>query len=144
MDRFFAPNTSEAMAHSHLTENWFTWDQDHPSFNETLVAGCASYQAFTRYLSGSDLFIVPRSRSELEGVLRRYAYDSIHNAIAVSRQTLQRGGYSRICSLAEKSIRDVLNTNDNAAVLLALHAPQAKSFSGPDVSLPNSNTRIRT
>lgn len=29
-------------------------------------------------------------------VRRRYAYDSIHNAIAVSRQTLQRGGYSRV------------------------------------------------
>lgn len=144
MDRFFAPNTSEALAHTHLTENWFTWDQDHPSFNETLVAGCASYQAFTRYLSGSDLFIMPRSRSELEGVLRRYAYDSIHNAIAVSRQTLQRGGYSRTCSLAEKSIRDVLNTNDNATVLLNLHVPQSESFAGTDVSLPNSNTRIRT
>ncbi|KAG2349964.1 hypothetical protein BDR05DRAFT_955809 [Suillus weaverae] len=144
MDRFFAPNTSEALAHTHLTENWFTWDQDHPSFNETLVAGCASYQAFTRYLSGSDLFIVPRSHRELEGVLRRYAYDSIHNAIAVSRQTLQRGGYSRTCSLAEKSIRDVLNTNDNATVLLNLHVPQPETFTGQDVSLPNSNTRIRT
>ncbi|KIK39846.1 hypothetical protein CY34DRAFT_807802 [Suillus luteus UH-Slu-Lm8-n1] len=144
MDRFFAPNTSEALAHTHLTENWFTWDQDHPSFNETLVAGCASYQAFTRYLSGSDLFIMPRSRSELEGVLRRYAYDSIHNAIAVSRQTLQRGGYSRTCSLAEKSIRDVLNTNDNATVLLNLHVLQPESFAGTDVALPNSNTRIRT
>ncbi|KAG2106812.1 uncharacterized protein F5147DRAFT_700176 [Suillus discolor] len=144
MDRFFAPNTSEALAHTHLTENWFTWDQDHPSFNETLVAGCASYQAFTRYLSGSDLFIVPRSPRELEGVLRRYAYDSIHNAIAVSRQTLQRGGYSRMCSLAEKSIRDVLNTNDNATVLLDLHTPQPETFTGPDVTLPNSNTRIRT
>ncbi|KAG1865238.1 hypothetical protein C8R48DRAFT_706532 [Suillus tomentosus] len=144
MDRFFAPNTSEALAHTHLTENWFTWDQDHPSFNETLVAGCASYQAFTRYLSGSDLFIVPRSPRELEGVLRRYAYDSIHNAIAVSRQTLQRGGYSRMCSLAEKSIRDVLNTNDNATVLLDLHTPQPGTFTGPDVTLPNSNTRIRT
>ncbi|KAG2368481.1 hypothetical protein BDR07DRAFT_1324806 [Suillus spraguei] len=144
MDRFLAPNTSEALAHTHLTENWFTWDQDHPSFNETLVAGCASYQAFNRYLSGSDLFIVPRSRRELEGVLRRYAYDSIHNAIAVSRQTLQRGGYSRTCSLAEKSIRDVLNTNDNATVLLNLHAPQPETFTGTDVSLSNSNTRIRT
>ena len=85
MDRFLAPHTSEAIAHSHLThvpfptlislthllysENWFTWDQDHPSFNETLVAGCASYQAFNRYLAGSDLFIIPRSRSELESVL---------------------------------------------------------------------------
>lgn len=88
MDRFLAPHTSEAIAHSHLTyvplatppspshslhsENWFSWDQDHPSFNETLVAGCASYQAFNRYLSGLDLFIIPRSRSELESVLSVY------------------------------------------------------------------------
>ncbi|KIJ69455.1 hypothetical protein HYDPIDRAFT_80879 [Hydnomerulius pinastri MD-312] len=144
MDRFLAPHTSEAMAHNHLTENWFTWDQDHPSFNETLVAGCASYQAFNRYLSGSDLFIVPRSRSELESVLRRYAYDSIHNAIAVSRQTLQRGGYSRTCMLAEKSIRDVLNTNDNAQVLLALHAPKPKSQPTASNRSFSSNTGIRT
>ncbi|KAH7889742.1 hypothetical protein F5I97DRAFT_1800499 [Phlebopus sp. FC_14] len=155
MDRFLAPHTSEAIAHNHLTENWFTWDQDYPSFNETIVAGCASYQAFNRYLSGSDLFIVPRSRSELDAVLRRYAYDAIHNAIAVSRQTLQRGGYSRasfpsshhsstICMLAEKSIRDVLNTNDNADVLVALHAPkstpQASASSTRSIS-PNATIR---
>ncbi|KAH0830528.1 hypothetical protein J3R83DRAFT_1980 [Lanmaoa asiatica] len=144
MDRFLAPHTSEAIAHSHLTENWFTWDQDHPSFNETLVAGCASYQAFNRYLSGLDLFIVPRSRGELESVLRRYAYDSIHNAIAISRQPLQRGGYSRTCILAEKSIRDVLNANDNAEVLLALHTPKRQPQpSTPDRILPTS-TSIRT
>ncbi|KAF8559533.1 hypothetical protein OG21DRAFT_1480301 [Imleria badia] len=160
MDRFLAPHTSEAIAHSHLTENWFTWDQDHPAFDETLVAGCASYQAFNRYLSGSDLFIIPRSRSELESVLRRYAYDSIHNVIAISRRPLQRGGYSRVsrdthrssivllpapqtCMLAEKSIRDVLNTNDNAEVLLALHTANRR----PPPSTSDRNlaaTSIRT
>ncbi|KAH7930826.1 hypothetical protein BV22DRAFT_1042931 [Leucogyrophana mollusca] len=138
MDRFLAPHTSEAMAHNHLTENWFTWDTEHPSFNETLVAGCASYQAFTRYLAGSDLFILPRSRSELESILRRYAYDSIHNAISRSRSTMERGGYSRTCLLAEKSIRGVLNTNDNAAALLALHArvqpsPSDVGFTPPPI-----------
>ncbi|KAI9566470.1 hypothetical protein HD554DRAFT_2323067 [Boletus coccyginus] len=143
MDRFLAPHTSEAIAHSHLTENWFTWDQHHPSFNETLVAGCASYQAFNRYLSGSDLFIVPRSRSELESVLRRYAYDSIHNAISISRRPLQVGGYSRTCMLAEKSIRDVLNTNDNAEVLLALHtANRQRQPATPGRTL--AKTSIRT
>ncbi|EIW85228.1 hypothetical protein CONPUDRAFT_98095 [Coniophora puteana RWD-64-598 SS2] len=124
MDRFFAPNTTEAMAFNHLSENWFNWDTDHSSFNETLIAGCASYQAFSRYLSGSDIFIFPRSRSELEGVLRRYSYDSIHNSIARSRSTLERGGYSRACHLAEQSIRNVLNQNDNTAALLAMHSPQ--------------------
>ena len=51
------------------SENWFTWDQDHPSLNETLIAGCASYQAISRYLNGSDLYLLPRSRTELENVL---------------------------------------------------------------------------
>ncbi|KAI6106417.1 hypothetical protein EV401DRAFT_2273594 [Pisolithus croceorrhizus] len=120
----------KAMAHSHLTENWFSWDQDHPSFNETLVAGCASYQALIATSPTSDLLIVPRTRSELQSVLRRYAYDSIHNAISVSRQTLQPGGYSRICGLAEKSIRNVLSKDDNTEVLLALHCTQASLPTG--------------
>lgn len=37
--------------------------------DETLIAGCAAYQAFSRYLSGTDLFLLPRTRSELESVL---------------------------------------------------------------------------
>ena len=37
--------------------------------NEALIAGCASYQAFSRYLVGSDLYLLPRSRTELENVL---------------------------------------------------------------------------
>ena len=51
------------------SEMRFTWDWDCPSLNETLIAGCASYQAFSRYLSGSDLFILPRTRTELESIL---------------------------------------------------------------------------
>jgi hypothetical protein len=39
------------------------------SLKETLIAGCASYQAFNRYLSGTDLFAVPESRLQLERVL---------------------------------------------------------------------------
>jgi hypothetical protein len=96
MDRFLASHTPEALAHTHLTENWFNWDTEHPSVDETLVAGCASYQAFNRYLSGVDLFILPRNRNELESILRRYSYDSIHNAIAKARSTLERGGYTRV------------------------------------------------
>ncbi|RDB22728.1 hypothetical protein Hypma_010189 [Hypsizygus marmoreus] len=125
MDKFLAPHTPEATAHTHLSENWFNWDSDHPSINETLVAGCASYRAFDRYLSGADLFLRPRTRSELESILKRYSYDVIHNAIAKSRSTLQPGGYSRVCHLAEKSIQDVLNTADNVSYLLALHAPHS-------------------
>ncbi|KAF7971116.1 hypothetical protein HWV62_7164 [Athelia sp. TMB] len=121
MDHLFAPSTPEALAHTHLTENWFNWDTEHPSMDETLIAGCAAYQAFSRYLSGTDLFLLPRTRSELESVLRRYSYDSIHNAIARSRSTLARGGYSRACLLAEKSINDVLNKGENASTLLYLH-----------------------
>ncbi|KAI0722939.1 hypothetical protein C8Q76DRAFT_721036 [Earliella scabrosa] len=121
MDRFLAPQSPEALAHNHLTENWFTWDQDHPSLDETLTSGCATYEAFKRYLGGADLYLVPQSRTELESVLRRYAYDAIHNTIAKSRSQLERGGYSRMCHLVEASIRKVLNENDNAAILLDLH-----------------------
>ncbi|KAF9462659.1 hypothetical protein BDZ94DRAFT_1260932 [Collybia nuda] len=124
MDKFLAPHTPEATAHTQLSDNWFSWDSDHPSVNETLVAGCASYRAFERYLSGADLFLHPRTRTELESILKRYSYDTIHNTIAKSRSTLQPGGYSRVCHLAEKSIRDVLNTADNVTYLLALHNPQ--------------------
>ncbi|KIP10622.1 hypothetical protein PHLGIDRAFT_84901 [Phlebiopsis gigantea 11061_1 CR5-6] len=126
MDRFLAPHTPEAVAHSHLTENLFSWDTEHPSLNETLIAGCASYQAISRYLNGTDLYLMPRSRSELENVLRRYAYDAIHNTISQARSEIERGGYSRMCHLAETSIRKVLDENDNAAYLLALHRPQQR------------------
>ncbi len=88
MDRFFAPHSPEAVAHHHLSsvhfllcfvaayiliffrsENVFSWDTEHPDLNENNVAGFASYQAFTRYLGGADLYLLPRSRSELEAVL---------------------------------------------------------------------------
>jgi len=127
MDHFLAPSTPEALAHSYLTENLFYWDVNHPSMDETLLAGCASYEAFNRYLAGTDLFLLPRSRRELESILRRHSYDAIHNAIAKSRSTLERGGYSRACGLAEKSIKDVLNTGDNAETLLALHLPPVQA-----------------
>ncbi|TFK43521.1 hypothetical protein BDQ12DRAFT_731532 [Crucibulum laeve] len=127
MDQFFAPHTPEAAAHTHLQENWFNWDAHHNSVDETLVSGCASYCAIDRFLSGADLFLLPRTRGELESILKRYSYDAIHNAIARSRSTLQPGGYSRVCHLAEKSIRDVLNTGDNTSILLARHRPGENS-----------------
>ncbi|KAF8621667.1 hypothetical protein AX15_007681 [Amanita polypyramis BW_CC] len=99
MDRFLAPHTPEALAHSHLTENWANWNLDHSFVDETLIAGCASYRAFDRYLSGADLFLPPRTRSDLESILRRYSYDAIHNAIARSRAPLESGGYSRASNL---------------------------------------------
>ncbi|KAI0719523.1 hypothetical protein C8T65DRAFT_635624 [Cerioporus squamosus] len=129
MDRFLAPQSPEALAHTHLTENYFTWDQDHPSLDETLTSGCATYEAFKRYLNGADLYLVPRTRAELESVLRRYAYDAIHNTIAKSRSQLERGGYSRMCHLVEASITKVLNENDNAATLLDLHRTHHESRS---------------
>ncbi|PFH52735.1 hypothetical protein AMATHDRAFT_56110 [Amanita thiersii Skay4041] len=128
MDRFLAPHTPEALAHSLITQNWHHWSVEYPSLAETLIAGCASYGALDRYLSGADLVLLPRTRSELESILRRYCYDAIHNAISISRVPLESGGYSRICHLAEKSIRDVLDTKDNVKILLALHrAPKMES-----------------
>ncbi|OBZ76181.1 hypothetical protein A0H81_04059 [Grifola frondosa] len=118
---FLQPQSPEALAHTHLTENWFSWDREHPSLDETLVSGCATYEAFQRYLTGSDIYLVPQSRNELESLLRRYAYDAIHNTIAKARSTLARGGYSRMCHLVEVSIGKVLDENDNVTTLVDLH-----------------------
>ncbi|KIK68139.1 hypothetical protein GYMLUDRAFT_36973 [Collybiopsis luxurians FD-317 M1] len=125
MDRFLAPHTPEAVAYSHISQNSDDWDIHHLNVDEALVAGCAAYNAFDRYLRKEDLFILPRTRSELESVLKRYSYDSIHNAISRSRSTLQPGGYSRVCESAENSIKAVLNTGDNLNVLLHLHRPSS-------------------
>jgi hypothetical protein len=56
-------------AHDAFSENWISWDMEHPALDETLIAGCATYTAFSRFLSGKDLFILPRARDELESVL---------------------------------------------------------------------------
>jgi hypothetical protein len=84
MDYFLAPHSKEAVAHSRLryatmphlktqvdspSENWLDWDINNQSFDEFLVAHCASYHALDRYLSGEDIFILPLSSSELERVL---------------------------------------------------------------------------
>ncbi|OJT03734.1 hypothetical protein TRAPUB_5556 [Trametes pubescens] len=142
MDRLFAPQSAEAQAHTRLTENWFTWDQDHPSLDETVTAACATYQAFQRYLSGRDLYLVPRSFIDLEGVLRRYAYDGIHNTVAKSRSALERGGYVRMCHLVELSINKVLKENDNASFLLAMHAPRQETRS-PKLGSSTRSIRIK-
>ncbi|KAF7776146.1 hypothetical protein Agabi119p4_4539 [Agaricus bisporus var. burnettii] len=102
MDKIISPHSPEAAAHNHLQENWFSWDLD--NIND-----------------GADLYIVPRTQADLENILKRYSYDAIHNAIAKSRSTLQPGGYSRVCVLAEKSIRGILNSGDNVNFLLGLH-----------------------
>ena len=51
------------------SENSFNWHTDHPSVDESLISGCASYRAFERYLEGNDLFLLPRTRGELESIL---------------------------------------------------------------------------
>ena len=50
-------------------ENGYSWDMDHASPPEEIIAHCASYKALARYLSGADLVILPRNRRELEGIL---------------------------------------------------------------------------
>ncbi|TFY78847.1 hypothetical protein EWM64_g5162 [Hericium alpestre] len=132
MDRFLAPQSPEARAHSHVTENFYDWDVEAAYPNEAIIAGCASYQALDRYLNGADIMIMPQSRKGLESVLRRYSYDAIHNIIAKSRNSLRSGGYSRICHLCEESIRNVLDTGDNAATLLALHRPPPAEHHVPE------------
>jgi len=132
MDRFLAPSSPEAIAHDHLTENWISWDIEHPALDETLIAGCAAYKAFARFLSGKDLFILPTTRDELASVLQRYAKDSIHNTISGARNALQPGGYTRVIQLSRRSIQRVLDTDDNTSVLLSLHvnATDYASMSG--------------
>jgi hypothetical protein len=136
MDRFLAPHSPEAQAHSLVTETSLSWDMEHPSLNETLIAGCASYQALSRYLTGADLVFVPRTRKDLENVLRRYSYDAIHNIIARARSPLAPGGYSRVCHIAEGSLHNVLDSDDNVAVLLSLHNTAGSEHGVPDLSPP--------
>src|SRR5882757_1968112 len=56
-------------SHPIYSENSFTWHTDKPSVDESLISGCASYRAFERYLEGNDLFLLPRTRIELESIL---------------------------------------------------------------------------
>ena len=82
-------------AHYFDSESWYYNDP----LDETLLASCASYKAFERYVSGQDLLLLPRSPKELESILRRYAHDAIHNTIAQARGgPLRTGGYSRVRS----------------------------------------------
>jgi len=136
MDRFLAPHSPEAQAHSLVTESAVSWDMEYPSLNETLIAGCASYQALSRYLTGADLLFFPRTRKELRNVLRRYSYDAIHNIIARARSSLAPGGYSRICHIAESSLHNVLDSDDNVAVLLSLHSSTGGERAVLDLSPP--------
>ena len=106
MDRFFGPHSTEAIAYNSLTcatlsfcgalnltfssENGLTWDSDH-SVDEGLLAGCVAYQALNRFLTGADLFILPRSRTELDSILyashcrRRRSQRSSQPIVAVTR-----------------------------------------------------------
>lgn len=45
--------------------------------NETLIALCASYAAFARYIDGADIYLMPRSIIELESMLYAYIYFSL-------------------------------------------------------------------
>ncbi|KIY71418.1 hypothetical protein CYLTODRAFT_418810 [Cylindrobasidium torrendii FP15055 ss-10] len=122
MDRFYNSSSPEFIAYTTLTEHGPTWDSDY-AVDEALLGACVAYMALSRYVSGADLFILPRISSEVHTILRRYTYDAIHNMIAKSRSTLQPGGYSRVCQLADQSVRTMLNRNGNASFLLALHSP---------------------
>ncbi|EIN10627.1 hypothetical protein PUNSTDRAFT_100283 [Punctularia strigosozonata HHB-11173 SS5] len=145
MDRYLAPHTPEAQAHFHFTENGENWDFDAPHVDEKQLASCAVYSAFARYLSGTDLYIPPRNRKELESVLRRYSHDAIHNLIASSprsQATLQPGGYSRMCQHAELSIRNVINSNDNGTHLIELHRSTSVVSTDMDRS-PSRSVKIQ-
>lgn len=85
MDRILSPHSPEVIAHNHFQwanfftlsldhflsfsfrENWFSWDLY--DINEPLVSNCASYSAFERYTSGTDLYILPHTSGELLNLL---------------------------------------------------------------------------
>ncbi|CAK5275552.1 unnamed protein product [Mycena citricolor] len=133
--KFLEPHSAEARAHTITSESPVDWDR----VDEGMVALSASYLSFKRYLSREQLMIPPRTRRDLESVLRRYSTDAIHNAISQSRGTLQAGGYSRVCPmdvahdyelifsaqvchLATDSIVAVLDRGDNVQHFLSLYA----------------------
>ncbi|CAK5275551.1 unnamed protein product [Mycena citricolor] len=116
--KFLEPHSAEARAHTITSESPVDWDR----VDEGMVALSASYLSFKRYLSREQLMIPPRTRRDLESVLRRYSTDAIHNAISQSRGTLQAGGYSRVCHLATDSIVAVLDRGDNVQHFLSLYA----------------------
>ena len=64
---------------------------------------CASYLALARFMSGQDLYIAPRNKSELSNTLRSYSYDALHNLISQSRRELPPGGYSLVSRHAFES-----------------------------------------
>jgi hypothetical protein len=75
----------------------------HPTKHSRVTSQVPTYSSYLGPVANSKAFCEHRLFSGLSLpslirllVRRRYAYDSIHNAIAVSRQTLQRGGYSRV------------------------------------------------
>jgi hypothetical protein len=84
---------------------------------------------------------------------RRYSYDAIHNIVARARSSLAPGGYSRVrlipahlwpavplnavrqvCHIAERSLHNVLDSDDNVAVLLSLHTSNNGGHAVPDRS----------
>ncbi|EJD01157.1 uncharacterized protein FOMMEDRAFT_21596 [Fomitiporia mediterranea MF3/22] len=123
MDRYYSPSTPEYRAHSRIQEDYL-WEDEQGSLNETLIALGASYQALARYISGADIYLMPRTPTDLLDKLKRYAADAIHNTIAQSRRPMEEGGYGRILALAHQSLRSVLATGNNTRDLLNLHVQQ--------------------
>ncbi|KAL5530140.1 hypothetical protein ACEPAF_6397 [Sanghuangporus sanghuang] len=143
MDKYYAPHTPEYRAHSHIQETYL-WEDDQGSLNETLIALSAAYQALARYISGADIYLMPRSQQDLLEKLKRYAADAIHNMIAQSRQPIREGGYGRILVLSHRSIRTVLATGNNTADLLNMHVKRdvpSSNIQPHDYELPQSPNR---
>ncbi|KAG6380441.1 hypothetical protein JVT61DRAFT_8580 [Boletus reticuloceps] len=113
MDRFLAPHTSEALIErmslwprSSLILTSFTAKTGSPGIKtiETLVAGCASYQAFNRSLSSSDLFL---GILTADGPLAPHdAYCKLHFrtlSILTTMTTCERREYSTPLSPAKEA-----------------------------------------
>ncbi|KAH8830911.1 hypothetical protein DL96DRAFT_1594801 [Flagelloscypha sp. PMI_526] len=137
---YYGERSPEAQAHIRFTEVDYPLVSD-PSYDEALIALTASYRSLERYLtSPDDLYILPRSVSEVRSILRRYAYDAIHNIVSSNSNSIRsNGGYSRICNIAETSINNVLSIERNAELLLAVHTPPAARPETPTASERNTH-----
>jgi len=140
MDKYFPQDTREALANAQVDES--RWDdQPDQSAIETLIGLSASYRALARYVSGADLYMIPRNASDLLSLLTSYSRDAIHTTISQMRTEIQPGGYGRVCDIARVSLRNAVNADDNTSLLLALHRPAMHS--SPIIAGSANNPRDR-
>ncbi|KAG6337206.1 hypothetical protein ID866_1878 [Astraeus odoratus] len=98
-----------------------------------LAASCKAFSADTLTIAFIMLYPSLVRLSSLEGTAEYVTHRMQMGLVLIPPQ---------MCMLAEKSIRNVLNTNDNADVLLALHTPTSASPPpAADRAIPNTGIK---